>query len=249
MTTSSAKGRTSISLLAGAALMTAGLVAPQNAHADLATATILGGVALFTSLAHASEPVAPVIAYPQASVPPPVMMAQPMAMPMPMLSPLHEPMVYSSVSPTAAPAPQIPQMQQISYQVSAPSAPPINMPSYQTGPSPVYQQPMMQPQMPQQMPQQSYQQYSTGGMPVTAGYPQGQQQGYPMMQQAAMMPQQQNGVVSYQPAMMPQQQAAMMPQQQPAMMPQQQPMMPQQQAMPQGGYGASMPSTTFAYAR
>ncbi|HIJ85798.1 MAG TPA: hypothetical protein HPQ00_16550 [Magnetococcales bacterium] len=233
MIKSPVKNRTSVSLLACAALMTVSLVAPQKAHADIATATVLGGLALFTTLMHASEPAAPpvAIAYPQASVPPPVMMAQPMAMPMPVLSPIHQPMVYSSVSPTVAPAPMVQQIQPISYQVSAPSAPMMNVPSYQSGPSPVYQQ-------------QSYQQpYPTGGMPVAY---QQQQQGYPVMQQAAMMPQQQG--VSYQT--MPQQGMSYQAMPQQGMMPQQQTAMMQPQGMmPQGGYGASMPSTNFAYAR
>ncbi|MBF0348926.1 MAG: hypothetical protein HQL81_14770 [Magnetococcales bacterium] len=258
MTTSSVKGRSSISLLAGATLLTAALIIPQKAHADAATATVLGGLALYSSLMHAAEPSAPVPvpAYPQASVPPPVMVAQPMAVAMPMLSPLHQPTVYSSVSPTAAPEQRVPMMQSISYQVSPPSLPPMNMPSYQSGPT------AMQPSA---MPQQSMQSFPSAGVPV-AGF---QGQGYPMMQQTAMMPQQ-GGMMSYPGAMMPQQQAAMMPQgtmmpqqqaammpqgtmmpqQQTAMMPPQTTIVPQQTAMAsQGGYGTTMPSSTFAYAR
>ncbi|MBF0108559.1 MAG: hypothetical protein HQL76_05235 [Magnetococcales bacterium] len=263
MTTSSVKGRSSISLLAGAVLLTASLTVGHKAHADAATATVLGGAALYSSLMHAAEPRVPAPVFPQASVPPAPIIAQPVAMAMPALSPLHEPTVYTSVSPTAPEQPRIPMMQPISYQVSAPSLPPLNMPSYQSGPMmqqplqlppqsmqmqmpqqslqlPPQSMPMQMPQqpMPMQMPQQSMQvPQLSAGSPSLAGFQGGS---LPMMQQSAMLPQQ-GATMSIPPGMMAQQTAGLPPQTT---------IVGQQGTLAgQGGYTTSMPANTFAYAR
>lgn len=233
MTTSSVKNCASMSLLACAALLTVGLAAPQKAHANAATATALGGAALFTSVAHASQPAGPPIAvptYPQASIPPPVMVAQPMGLAIPHLSPLHQPTIYSSVTPTALPEPVIKTVLPISYQVSAPSAPPLAMPAFQTGPSPVIPQQALSPQPFQPLP--------SGTMPP-ASY---QGQGLPPAQQSNMMLPQQGGMTMPQQAgAMPQQAGMAMPQQSGMMWPQQAGMMPQQAGMTFSQQAGMMP--------
>ncbi|MBF0422456.1 MAG: hypothetical protein HQL73_05635 [Magnetococcales bacterium] len=270
-----------LSLLAVTAMMAVSLVAPQKVHADAATATALGGAALFASMTHAATPMGTPVAvpaFPQASVAPPAVVTPSVGLMVPGLSPIHQPTVYSSVSPTAAPAPEIKAMQQVSFAVTAPTMPPLNMPSYSTGPLPA-----LQPAMPQQpgVPQAVAPQPARMAMPETGmpgqGYPMVPQQALSLPQQGMMWPQQsltlpQQGMslpqtvsfsqpgLNMQTVSPPQQgmslpQAVSVPQQgmslpQTVSVPQQGMSLPQQTAMmSQGGYGASMPNTSFAYAR
>ncbi|MBF0139527.1 MAG: hypothetical protein HQL74_04505 [Magnetococcales bacterium] len=109
--------RRPISMLACAALMAGGLAVAQDARADVATATVLGGAALLSTLMHASTPeVVPVPA------PAPVVAAQPVGM---MPTVIHQPAIYTSVNPIVAPCP-VPVAQP--YAVPVPVAQPYPVP-------------------------------------------------------------------------------------------------------------------------
>ncbi len=128
------KTRTSVSMLACAAMMAGGLALPTDARADVATATVLGGVALLNTLLHASQPEPVAVAAP---APVPAMAAAPMPMAMPMM--VEQPAIYTSVAPMVAPIQQIPIYQPVPVPVAQPYPVPVPVAQPYAVPVPVAQ--------------------------------------------------------------------------------------------------------------
>jgi hypothetical protein len=171
-------------ILASAALMAATVVAPQQAKADATLAAVLGGSALLGLILHANQPIlAPRFQRANSMLRHHSYAAAPSQVAMPAYQPYpsYAPVVYASVAPAPMHQNAYRVMQPVRYQVTAPSASPVqgvyhssaNM-SYpmqaqqqqqQLSEDPM-QQAMMQQmqQQPAQAQQMSYQQPNQYGM-------------------------------------------------------------------------------------
>ncbi|MBF0453771.1 MAG: hypothetical protein HQL72_03010 [Magnetococcales bacterium] len=172
--------RIKTTVLAGAALIAASVMAPQQAKADATLAAILGGSALLGLIFHANQPM-PSPSYQKASemfshpgYGTTVRYRQPHRMSSMPYYPNYAPVVYASVAPVAMqPSPYYQMAQPVNFQVTAPhgmypqsvyhSSANMNYPAA----APVMQQPMQQP-MQQTMHQPMQQMQQTMHQPVQA---------------------------------------------------------------------------------
>ncbi|MBF0357617.1 MAG: hypothetical protein HQL70_03350 [Magnetococcales bacterium] len=168
-------------ILASAALMAATVVTPQQAKADATLAAVLGGSALLGLILHANQPIlAPRFQRANSmlrhqSYAAPAQVAMPAYQPYPS----YAPVVYASVAPAPMHQNAYRVVQPVRYQVTAPSASPMqgvyhssanmsypmqSQPQHQLAEDPMQQAMMQQMQQPAQAQQMSYQQPGQYGM-------------------------------------------------------------------------------------